>query len=411
MVDTQLERLLRAMGGVVLEGPRGCGKTATGLQRARSSVRLDADPAALALADFDPGSLLDGDTPRLVDEWQLAPSLWNLIRHRIDDRQAKGQFILSGSATPPDDIRRHSGAGRLARLRLRTMTLSELGWSSAQVSFAELPSVTALASVRSPLAYRDLADAAVRGGWPGLLGVATGDALDFNRSYLDDLCSADIPTATGARHDPRRMRRLLASLARNIATEAGVVAVAADVAADGAALDRGTARTYMDALAAVFALEELPAWSVALRSRTRLRSSARLHLADPALACAALEVGPSRLAGDPAYFGQVFEAMAIHDLRVYAGRQRASVYHYRDDTGLEVDVVVEYPDGAWAALEVKLGSAMVEDAERNLLRLRDARVDVDRVGPPAFLAVVTGAESGYTLPSGVHVIPLGALKE
>jgi predicted AAA+ superfamily ATPase len=397
------------MGGVVIEGARGCGKTSTGLRFARSSIRLDSSPQAVALADLDPASLLQGDTPRLIDEWQLAPTLWNVIRHEIDDRQAKGQFILSGSATPPDDIRRHSGAGRIARLRLRTMSLSESGRSTAAVSLAALPGQSAISGVRSSLTYRDLAVEAVRGGWPGLIGSDLADAMEYNASYIADLCSIDIPVATRSFHDPVRLRRLLESLGRHIATEASIQTLTADVAADGASLDRGTVRTYLDALTTVFALEELPAWSVALRSRTRLRSRPRIQLADPALACAALGVSTQRLAGDPEFFGQVFEAMAIRDLRSYADALRARVYHYRDETGLEVDTIIEYPDGAWAGCEVKLGSSMIESAERNLLKLRDERIDTARMGHPAFLAVITGTEYGYTLPSGVHVIPLAAL--
>lgn len=409
VADGRVQALLNALGGVVVEGPRGCGKTSTGLHFARSSIRLDASPQAVALADLDPVSLLQGDTPRLIDEWQLAPVLWNIIRHEIDDRQAKGQFILSGSATPADDIRRHSGAGRLGRFRMRTMSLSESGRSSKAVSLAALPGETALSQVRSPLSYQALAVEAVRGGWPGLLDGGAAEGSDFNASYVADLCSVDVPGATGSGHDPVRLRRLLESLGRHIATEASLQSLTADVAADGASIDRGTVRTYLDALTTVFALEKLPAWSVALRSRTRLRARARIHLADPALACAALGVTAPRLAGDPEFFGQVFEAMAIRDLRVYADALRARVYHYRDETNLEVDAIIEYPDGAWAACEIKLGSSMLEGAERNLLRLRDERVDLDRMGPPAFLAVVTGAEYGYTLPSGVHVVPLGAM--
>ncbi|MCL2848687.1 MAG: DUF4143 domain-containing protein [Micrococcales bacterium] len=408
MVDARLDALLQAMGGVVVEGPRACGKTSTGLQHVRSSVRLDSLPQAAQLVELDPGSLLAGETPRLVDEWQLAPSLWNLIRHEIDDRQAKGQFILSGSATPADDVRRHSGAGRLARLPMRTMTLSESGRSSNTVSWQALSAPDALIGVRSPLSYRDLAAEAVRGGWPALLESDLADATDFNAAYLDDLCSSDIPTATGVRHDPVRLRRLLASLARTISGEATANALVADVSAD-VPIDRDTVGRYLDALNTVFAFDPLPAWSVALRSRTRLRTRAKIHLADPALACAALGASPDRLARDPEYFGQVFEAMAIRDLRVYAEAQRARVYHYRDATGLEIDAIVEHPDGTWAAAEVRLGASMISAAERNLRRLRDERIDTDRTGPPTFLAVITGTEYGYTLPSGVHIVPLATL--
>lgn len=205
------------------------------------------------------------------------------------------------------------------------------------------------------------------------------------------------------------MRRLLESVSRNIASETTLENLAKDVSADGGRLSPETVRTYLDALTRVFALDELPAWSVALRSRSRLRTSSKLHLADPALACAALGIGAERLAGDPEFFGQVFEAMAVRDIRALAGAEFGTVYHYRDNTGLEVDAILEYPDGRWAAVEVKLGSTRIPEAEKSLLTLRDNRVDLKRVGPPTFLAVITGTEYAYTLPTGVHVIPLGLL--
>lgn len=407
-VDEALDELLHAMGAVLIEGARGCGKTSTGLEHSRSSIRLDSSPQLVELASLNPLELLKGETPRLVDEWQLAPALWNVIRHEIDDRQRRGQFILSGSATPPDDVTRHSGAGRIARLRMRPMSLAESLRSTSAVSLALLTNEAHVGGT-SPLSYTDLAAEAVRGGWPALLTASPREAVTFNRSYCDDLCSSDIRLATGVRHDPVRMRRLLESVSRNIAGEATLESLAKDVSADGGHLNPDTARTYLDALTRVFALEELPAWSVALRSKSRLRTSPKLHLADPALACAALGIGVDRLANDPEFFGQVFEAMAVRDLRALAGAGLGRVYHYRDNTGLEVDAILEYPDGRWAAIEVKLGSSRVPQAEKNLVTLRDTRVDLNRVGPPAFLAIVTGTQYAYTLPTGVHVIPLGVL--
>lgn len=407
--DRVLAELLDSMGGVLIEGPRGCGKTSTALQQARSSIRLDRSPEFVQLADLAPGELLAGHTPRLVDEWQLAPGLWNAIRHEIDERQRRGQFILSGSATPREDVMRHSGAARLGRLRMRPMSLAESQRSSGVVSLAGLPLVDSV-SATSSMGYRDLAEEGVRGGWPGLLNASSRQSVLFNRSYLDDLCATDVPLAAGVRHDSGRLRRLLESLARNVSTEVTLQALATDVSGDGQPVDPKTIGVYLDALALVFGVEMLPAWSVALRSRSRLRTSPRVHLSDPALACAALGVGPDRLARDPEFFGQVFEAMVIRDLQALAGAEFGRVYHYRDNTGLEVDAILEYPEaGKWAACEIKLGSSRVAEAERNLIKLRDERVDLSRVGDPGFLAVITGGEFAYTLNSGVHVIPLAVI--
>lgn len=406
--DAALTELLSAMGGVVVQGPRGCGKTTTALQHAASNVRLDSGPAVLELAELDPRGLLAGAAPRLVDEWQLAPNLWNVVRHEIDDRQLRGQFILSGSSSPAEDPSRHSGAGRMGRLRMRPMSLAESGHSTQEVSLSALPAANAI-SGRSELTYSALAERAVIGGWPALLDASLRQAVAFNRAYLDDMCSSAIPLATGVRHDPRRLRRLLESVARNIASEVTIERLCTDVSADGGRLDPKTARTYLDALSTVFTLDELPAWSVALRSKSRLRTSPKLHLADPALACAALGINADRLAQDPEYFGQIFESIVTRDIRSLVEAQFGRVYHYRDNSGLDVDLIIEYEDSSWAAIEIKLGTSRIPAAERSLLTLRDARVDTERLGEPAFMAVITGAEFAYTLPSGVQIVPLGAL--
>ena len=401
--DRQLQDTLGAMGGVLIEGPRACGKTSTALQLAGSSVRLDQSPELITLADLDPSAVFAGDTPRLIDEWQLAPSLWNSIRHEIDSRQQVGQFILSGSASPHYDVTRHSGAGRIGRLRMHTMSLAESGASSAEIPLNSINSSTTV-SAHSPLTYRDLAEQAVRGGWPGYLGLTTHQAMIANRSYLDNLCNIDIPQATGIRHTPRQVRRLLTSLARNISQEVTLKTLAHDTDTD-----EKTVSTYLDALSTVFAYDPLPAWSVSLRSKSRLRTSPKVHLCDPSIGLAALGISAERLAAQPDYFGQVYESMVIRDLRALASADGGTVYHYRDNTGLEVDAIIEYWDGSWAGIEVKLGSTEIPKGEANLLKLRDERINLDTVGPPRYLAVITGTEYALTLPSGVHVIPLGTI--
>lgn len=254
-----------------------------------------------------------------------------------------------------------------------------------------------------------MAALALRGGWPGLLDSSQKAAQLFNATYLEELLATELPLATGVRHDPLRLRRLVQAMARNLATEASATKLAQDINGDGGTTDPATVRTYLDSLSRVFATEFLPAWSVRLRSRSRLRTSEKIHLVDPALAGAALGLGPDRLARDPEFFGFVFESMAIRDLRCYAARDQGRVYHYRDNTNLEIDAVIEYPDGRWGAVEVKLGESRVAEAERNLLKLAHERVDAVAVGTPSFLMVVTAAEYARTLNSGVVVCPLGAL--
>lgn len=408
-VDSVLSELLDGFGGVVIEGARACGKTSTGIEHSSSSVRLD-DPRSTQLAALDPAMLLTGDTPRLIDEWQLQPNLWNTVRHEIDQRRTPGQFILSGSATPADDIRRHTGVGRIGRLRMRPMSLAESQQSTSLVDLGQLTHATRLSGVQGALTYQELAEAAITGGWPALIGKRGSFASRFNRAYVEDLSSLHIPELLGTRPDSIRFTRLFQSLARNVGSEVSASTLAADVNAGGTDISAKSVRIYLDALTRIFVLEELPAWSVALRSKARLRNQSKLTLAEPALACASLGVSASSLAQDPEYFGQVFENMAVRDVRTYAGVLDASVFHYRDSNGLEADMVLEFPDGSWAALEVKLGSSerVLESAEANLLKLKNT-VDTQRRGEPRFLAVVTGGEFGFTLASGVHIIPLSAL--
>lgn len=409
VADKIVPSYLAAFGAVVVEGARATGKTSTALQHSRSSVRLDVDPSLVDVAHVSPDLILAGDAPRLVDEWQLVPSLWNVIRHEVDARQAKGQFILSGSATPDDDVTRHTGAGRFGRFRMRPMSLQESGVSSGAVSLSELAAESGSVAAVSDVSYRDVAVQAVRGGWPGLLSVPDEAAELANASYLEDLVKIELPVAVDVRHDPVRVRRLIASMARNLATEMRLSGLAADVNADGGETRPATLRTYLDDLERVFVAEPQPAWSVSLRSRSRLRTTEKIHFVDPSLACAALQVGPDRLARDPEYFGFVFESMVVRDLRVYASRGRGKVFHYRDNTGLEVDAIIEFPGGVWGAVEVKLGEQRLPEAEATLLKLARERVDTARVGEPAFLAVITTGKYARTLPSGVHVIPLATL--
>ena len=411
IVDPELAARLAATGAVVIEGPKGCGKTATARQVARSEVLLDVDENARRAIAIDPRLVLDGPVPRLFDEWQLEPTLWNHLRRAVDARQQPGQFILTGSAAPTDDITRHTGAARITRLRMRPMSLFETGHATGAISLAALLAGESARSQESTLTVTDLATLVVIGGWPGNLTRTSAQAMQAARDYLDEIRRVDLSRVDRSTRDPGKVGRLLRALARHVATEASLATLMADtVGADGAdgALARETVRDYLDALERVMIIEDQPAWAPHLRSRSRIRNAAKRHFVDPSLAAAALRATPARLLADLNALGLLFESLVVRDLRVYAQASDATVLHYRDNTGLEVDAIVEVSDGQWAAFEVKLGQGQVDAAAASLLTFA-SRVDTAKCGAPAALGVITASGYGYRRPDGVHVIPVGAL--
>lgn len=357
---------------------------------------------------MDPSLLLEGETPRLLDEWQAQPALWNHVRRAVDDRREVGQFILTGSATPDDDAHRHSGAGRFARVRMRPMSLFETGHSSGAVRLTALFGGDAVRVSQEDMTLDATIERVVVGGWPGLLGASATDAMQASRDYSTTIREVDVGRVAGGRRDPERVGRLLASLARNTATEASIATLARDADEDGEPLARGTVDEYLDILRRLMLVEDQPAWTTHLRSSAALRKTAKRHLADPSLAAAAMGATPARLRTDLEALGPLVESLAIRDLRVYASAHRGTVYHYRDSYGLEVDAILTLPDGRWGALEIKLGAGRIESAARNLLTFRE-RVDTHRVGDPAFLCVVTTSGLGYLRPDGIGVVPIHAL--
>lgn len=408
VVDRELTERLAATGAVVLEGPKTCGKTVTGRHHAASEVLLDVDRNARRMVGVDPGEVLRGKTPRLIDEWQTEPDIWNHVRREVDDRGAPGQFILTGSAVPADDITRHTGAGRLTRLRMRPFSLFETRHSSGEISLRRLLDGTPQRSEPSDLPVSELAELLCRGGWPAHLGYPLARALRMNRDYLNEIRRADISRVSGRRRDPVKVGRLLRSLARNVATPASISTLITDVRGGGRIMKWETASEYLEALEQLMIVEDLPAWAPHLRSRTTLRTTSVRHLADPSLAVAALRATPQRLMDDLEYVGFLFESMVIRDLRVYAQAIEAEVFHYREKGGLEVDAVVETDDGRWAAFEVKLGDRWVEDGADNLRRLAQ-RMRRGGRGEPAALAVVLPGGYGHVGGGDVGVVPIGAL--
>ena len=408
IADTELEQRLSSAGGVVIEGPKACGKTATARQRAAGEVLLDVDEEARRTIAIDAALVLDGETPRLIDEWQVEPSIWNHIRRAVDDRARPGQFILTGSAVPADDITRHTGAGRLARLRMRPMSLFETGHSSGTISVAGLLGAVPPRSPRAELSVRSVAELVSTGGWPGHLGRSLKQAQRANRDFLAELCRSDIERVDGIRRDPDKVRRFLQSFARNVATHVAVSTMARDAGGADGALRENTAHEYLETLERLMIVEDQPAWTTHLRSKSSLRGRPKRHFVDPSLAVAALRASPERLLKDINLLGLLFESMVVRDLRIYAQAAGAEVLQYRDNTGLEVDVIIQAGDGRWAAFEVKLGAARADEGAANLLKFAE-RVDLDRCGKPSALGVIVSDGYGYVREDGISVIPIGAL--
>ena len=411
-VDAELQGLLGATGAVLVEGTKAAGKTATAMQAAGSAVLLDVDDNARRLIGTDPAAVLAGDAPLLIDEWQLEPVIWNHIRRAVDRRAAPGQFILTGSAVPADDLTRHTGAGRIARLRMRPMSLFEAGRSNGDISLRRLLDGEPQRASRCEMPIAEVAALVSAGGWPGNIGRSPPQIMRANRGYLEEIRRTDISRASGKTRDPVRVGRLLRSLARNVATPVSMSKLAAEVGG-APAVKVDTVGEYLDALERLMVVENQPAWSPHLRSRNTLRAAAVRHFVDPSLAVAALRATPERLLADLAFLGFLFESLVIRDLRVYAQAVDAEVFHYREKDGLEVDAIVEAGDGRWAAFEVKLGERWVEEGAKNLRRLAK-RLEQSEHGRPMALAVIVPSGYGATAPvsvagGDVGVIPVGAL--
>ena len=409
IADTELSNRLSVAGAVLIEGPRACGKTELARRQAASEVLLDIDDNARRAMAIDPALVLAGNTPRLIDEWQIEPGIWNHVRRAVDRRQGqRGQFILTGSSVPADDVTRHTGAGRVSRLRLRTMSSSETGFSTGEISLGDLLEGRFAGCGPADVKVGDLAASICKGGWPGDLDLTASASLTARVDYLEEIRRTDISRTDGIARDPANVGRLIRSLARNVATNVSARTLAADVGGEGRPLDVDTVRQYLAALSRLMVVEEQPAWSPRLRSRSVLRKSPKRHLVDPSLAAAALGATPERLLEDLEYLGFLFESMVYRDLSVYGRACGAEVFHYRDNTNLEVDMVVQDRRGNWCAFEVKLGAGQVDAAVDSLLRMRD-RLELNTVGEPGTLGVIVGSGYGYKRPDGICVIPVAAL--
>ena len=362
----------------------------------------------MRIAETKPSLLLDGDVPRLLDEWQMAPILWDAVRFAVDDRGKMGQFILTGSTLPLDNEVMHTGTGRITRMIMRPMSLFESGESNGQVSLQALfegeePSGAASIDII------DLAFVISRGGWPAAIGVSDKIALAQAQQYLDAIIEIDVSKVDGIGRNPARVRVLIKSLARNIASTASNETIRDDIEGEDESLSPNTIRSYLNALQRLFVIEDQPAWSPALRSKTAIRTSDKRHFVDPSIAAAAMDIGPKKLLKDFNTFGLLFESLCIRDLRIYAQKLGGEVYHYRDKTDLEADAIVALRDGRWAAIEIKMGQKQIDQASENLLKLKD-RIDAEKMNPPSFLMVLTGNGYAFKQKNDVLVVPVGCLR-
>ncbi|MCL2890988.1 MAG: DUF4143 domain-containing protein [Methanomassiliicoccaceae archaeon] len=413
MVDDQLKEELDAFGAVVVVGPKWCGKTTTAKRPAKSIIYMQ-DPKKrktyLRMAELDPSNLLEGLNPRLIDEWQTAPQLWDAVRFDVDMRNEQGLYILTGSTSIDEKKIVHSGAGRIARMRMRTMSLHEYGYSSGDVSVGALFSSAGKINGHSEHSIGDIAKAIVRGGWPSSAGKSDQIAYRQVAGYCETMLESDISTVDDKKRDPQKMRAILRSLSRNISTSATNTTILSDITSGGdGGMHINTLEDYLSALRKLYVIEDLFAWSPKLRSKTAIRTTETRHLTDPAIAAYFLGATPKDLEFDPETFGLLFESLCIRDLRIYAQSLGGEVYHYRDRDELEADAIIHLHDGRWCAIEIKLGENEIDDAAKNLKKLRD-KVDAEKMNAPSFLAVITGTEFAYTRDDGVHVIPIFCLK-
>ena len=406
--DGILDERLKSAGAVLIEGTKGCGKTETAKQAAKSVAQFDIDPQIKIKMQIDPKTVLIGEAPRLLDEWQVYPEIWNSIRHEVDERKLKGQFILTGSATPDDKTNRHSGAGRFSVIKMRTMSMFEKGWSSGEVSLAALMNGGAPASNDVKFDLGEMAEKMTIGGWPGLIGENAVTGLQFVSDYITLIAEADLSRVSDKQRDPYKVKRLLQSIARNVSTEASLSALARDTGGNDSELNDGTVSEYLSELERLMAVDNLPAWNTHIRSADMLRKAPKRHFADPSLAVGALGLSVDKLIADLNYFGLLFESLVIHDLRVYADVGGGKVFHYRDSRGTEVDAIVEYADGTWGAFEIKLGIGAVDEAAESLKAFA-GKIDTDKVKAPAALTIITGNGFAYRRLDGVNVVPISTL--
>ena len=414
IIDKKIEEYLATFGAVCIEGPKWCGKTWSSSYHCKSEI-LIGDPEGnfqnRRLAEMSPSLVLEGETPRLIDEWQEVPPLWDAVRHKVDQQSIKGQYILTGSATPNHKGIMHSGAGRIARLRMRPMSLYESGHSSGKVSLKDLCEGTITPTMTGEVDLHQIAEMIYRGGWPGNLDTPISQAGLLPSEYLKAVIEDDVYRIDGVKRDLSKMNLLLRSLARNESTTVTNKTLKNDIKAiDDQDIDTDTVSTYLDVFNRLFLLDNMQPFSANIRSSVRLKQAEKRHFSDPSLACALLKATPNRLINDLETFGFLFEALCERDLRIYADSFDAKLYHYQDYENREIDAVVELEDGRWCAFEIKLGANQIDTAAKNLIDLKNSIIKDNGV-PPSIMCVICGlSNAAYQREDGVFVIPITALK-
>lgn len=415
IIDKEIEEKMSVMGAVLIKGPKWCGKTTSAKQIAKSILEMqnpDLQENYIELANTKPSLLLEGDKPRLIDEWQLAPKLWNAVRYSVDKLALPGQYILTGSATPNEDDSLHSGVGRFAFVTMKPMTLYESADSNGKISLSEILNGNRdIDGVKTDLDYEKIAYVLCRGGWPNSLKLDEKRALQVSKNYLDVLCSSDISRVDGVSRNPELARTILKAYARQVSTIDSTKSLIDDVVSNHIDVSERTIIDYINVLKKLYIIEEIQAWNPNIRSKTAIRTSPKKSMIDPSLAVAALGVSPKELMLDIRTFGLLFENLVNRDLSVYVNSIGGSLKHYRDRYALECDNVLHFNDGRYALVETKLGGTRVDEAEKHLLELKTLIEDKNpKIGKPEFLMVITGTDMAYTTSNGVLVVPIGCLK-
>jgi predicted AAA+ superfamily ATPase len=413
IADDKLRLGLATSGAVLIVGPKWCGKTRTAEEISKSVLYMqdpDHSVAYKLLADTKPSKLLEGEIPRLIDEWQTAPVLWNAVRFAVDRKRARGHFILTGSVVPPETSDMHTGTGRISRMTMRTMSLFESNESTGGISLNDLFNGEKDIFDESKLPIEEIAKILTRGGWPEAVNEKNDTyALRMVYNYLDAVANHDMSRIDDVERNPDRVYSLLRSIARNISTQASTTTLLNDLIINDESLSDKSINDYISALKKLYVLDDLMAWSPHLRSKRAIRTTAKRHFIDPSIATAALRTNHEKLLNDFQFFGYLFESLCIRDLKIYADNLDGSVYHYRDQLNNEVDAIIQLKDERWAAIEIKMGAGEIEKAADNLLKFKN-NINIDKMPAPSFLMVLTATQHAFQLKNGVWVVPIGCLK-